>query len=655
MSNFPQGFPPVNNMNISQTQDSSTNSSQPIKTPEMTTPEMEQFLFAGALTPSPVTSPSLESYSFVEIKKEDYAGMPPLSPISFYGNDLNETTQTTTTQQITQLGNSHIKKERNPNANTPPNTPSYLIPGGDVRDVFPSFKRLAVSPIQSNNTNFNNNNIIPTNSNNNNNNNIFVNQYIPVPPLNVRNNNNAATNAEDLFNQANQFSAAKEERKAFVAYRESAELGYLPAIHQLGVCYEDGLGTSYRPKKAVIQYKIAAKKGYQDSMFNLALMYKSGDGVDQSDEKYAKWLKKATHHMDAQYKLAGCYFKGRGVPQNIHAGINCLLKAFHLGKTDVLYKLAFIYFQGRGVPKDNKKGIQYLMQHIATLGNRQAEIFECYKIAANKGSAEAMNQLGYCYAKGKGTPRNLKEAIIWFQNAAMQQHQTAYYNLGFAYEHGLGVDKSDEMAAFYYLQATDNKEALYTLANFYLEGRGGLQKNKKEAFALLTKSHDLAGGDPAHKFKCLKKAVINGDVSSLNKLAICYEEGAGVPENITIAVKLFALAANFGDIYAIFNLGVCYEDGTGVEQNYETAAALYKKAIGHDGAETHLAKLIQAGHIQNQDPVNGTVMLLNAAINGNPDAYSEVIIQLSNRNNNNNNNNDESESDFDSTSSPEGH
>lgn len=39
---------------------------------------------------------------------------------------------------------------------------------------------------------------------------------------------------------------------------------------------------------------------------------------------------------------------------------------------------------------------------------------------ANAGDASAQNELGICYAKGKGVTKNLNEAIKWYRKAAEQ-------------------------------------------------------------------------------------------------------------------------------------------------------------------------------------------------------------------------------------------
>lgn len=49
-----------------------------------------------------------------------------------------------------------------------------------------------------------------------------------------------------------------------------------------------------------------------------------------------------------------------------------------------------------------------------------AKAFKDLKPLAEKGNADAQYALGYMYYYGKGTPKNLKQAMIWMNKAAQQ-------------------------------------------------------------------------------------------------------------------------------------------------------------------------------------------------------------------------------------------
>ena len=79
-----------------------------------------------------------------------------------------------------------------------------------------------------------------------------------------------------------------------------------------------------------------------------------------------------------------------------------------------------------------------------------AEAVKWYRKAAGQGHAEAQSCLGFCYAKGQGTPKDYTEAAKWFRKAAEQGQADDQCNLGQSYEFGLGVPKDYVQAYKWY-------------------------------------------------------------------------------------------------------------------------------------------------------------------------------------------------------------
>ena len=82
--------------------------------------------------------------------------------------------------------------------------------------------------------------------------------------------------AEHFFELAENDSCLK---KGFDACHRSAELGLVEAQFNLGVMFEDGLGTEQNFKKAATWYHRAATSGDERAMNNLGNMYWHGRGV----------------------------------------------------------------------------------------------------------------------------------------------------------------------------------------------------------------------------------------------------------------------------------------------------------------------------------------------------------------------------------------
>jgi TPR repeat protein len=91
---------------------------------------------------------------------------------------------------------------------------------------------------------------------------------------------------------------------------------------------------------------------------------------------------------------------------------------------------------------------------------------------AEKGNAEAQNELGKCYANGTGVEQNDEEAFKYFQMAADQGYAKSLYNVGVYYENGLGVDQDDTKAVRYFKLAADQglPYAQCALGYFYENG-----------------------------------------------------------------------------------------------------------------------------------------------------------------------------------------
>ena len=79
---------------------------------------------------------------------------------------------------------------------------------------------------------------------------------------------------------------------------------------------------------------------------------------------------------------------------------------------------------------------------------------------ANTGDASAQNELGICYAKGKGVTEDLNEAIKWYRKAAEQGHAEAQNKVGNYYFDGKGGLPQDYVEAVkWYKKAAEQGEA----------------------------------------------------------------------------------------------------------------------------------------------------------------------------------------------------
>jgi len=208
----------------------------------------------------------------------------------------------------------------------------------------------------------------------------------------------------------------------------------------------------------------------------------------------------------------------------------------------------------------------------------QVKAFECYRLAAEKGSADAMNSMGYMYGKGIGRAENKTKSLEWFRKAAKQSSPLAQRNLGVMYSKGWGVSRDDKIALKWYLKAADqgNVKAQKDLAQCYSNGKGVDQDDKLAA-------------------RWYAKAADQGDAEAQCNLGSAYYNGKGLPQDYQKAYALFKQSADQEYAMAQNNLGVVYEYGKGVEKNLPEALRWYRKAAknGYSNAQKALDRLGQ--------------------------------------------------------------
>jgi TPR repeat protein len=121
------------------------------------------------------------------------------------------------------------------------------------------------------------------------------------------------------------------------------------------------------------------------------------------------------------------------------------------------------------------------------LPDPDVEAVRRYKLAADRGDADAQLHLGMMYGSGRGgLARDPLEAARLFKLSADQGNALAQLQLAYIYENGDILPKDWREAARLYRLAADqgNADAQANLADFYERGDAGLRKNACEAMRL---------------------------------------------------------------------------------------------------------------------------------------------------------------------------
>ena len=121
-------------------------------------------------------------------------------------------------------------------------------------------------------------------------------------------------------------------------------------------------------------------------------------------------------------------------------------------------------------------------------------------------------------------------------------------------------------------------QALNRLAMRYRDGQG-VPRDHKESLRLSRLAADQE------------------DAVALDNVGFHYYQGWGVPQNFDIAAAYFKAGAAAGSPWATFNLGRCYFGGQGVEQDLGRAVDCWKRAaeMGHGMAATYVAMAYTSG------------------------------------------------------------
>lgn len=162
------------------------------------------------------------------------------------------------------------------------------------------------------------------------------------------------------------------------------------------------------------------------------------------------------------------------------------------------------------------------------------------------------------------------------------------YRMGRGYEKGVGVDTDMGKAVYYYQRAAvqGNRDALYQLARCHEYG-WGTPPDRQKAFQCYKKAAELGDVDAQYMIdmdEIRQASNMGGGADALFALALCYEH---VFLQVEKALPYYLFAAEQGCHEARYRLALCYEQGKGVPADQEKADALFQEAFekGKGGRE----------------------------------------------------------------------
>jgi TPR repeat protein len=221
----------------------------------------------------------------------------------------------------------------------------------------------------------------------------------------------------------------------------------VPYVTDTSPDYNDGVRafTSKNYELAITWLKPLAEKGHVKAQYYLGWMYERGLGVAIDLREAARWYRLAAEQAEpfTQTRLGYFYERGLGVARDDRLAAQWYAKSAEAGEEQGQSHLGAMYRDGRGVARDFKEAEKW------------------FSMAADQGSAWALMNLGLLYTHGgDGLPLDYGKAMDFFRKAAAMDNADAQYDLGWAYENGLGVPKDRQQAIEWYSKAAGKSHTL---------------------------------------------------------------------------------------------------------------------------------------------------------------------------------------------------
>jgi uncharacterized protein len=181
--------------------------------------------------------------------------------------------------------------------------------------------------------------------------------------------------------------------------RDAAAGGEPSCANMLGVLYAEGKGVAADQAEAVRWFRISADAGNGYGAFNLGLHYEHGNGVAKDLATAEKWFRVAARQgiPDAELGLAQFLIKYR---DDWHGALAFLKPASAQGLAEAQFVLAFAYETAKGTRRNARSAVKW------------------YEAAADHGYGPAQTRLADLYEHGKMVETDYKEAYFWYAVAA---------------------------------------------------------------------------------------------------------------------------------------------------------------------------------------------------------------------------------------------
>lgn len=257
------------------------------------------------------------------------------------------------------------------------------------------------------------------------------------------------------------------------------------------------------------RYRAAAAAGNPRALRKMAHLYEHGLPPLDSDISALAGYRRAAEQNDryAQFILGYFYEQGIGVPPDAAQATHWYRRSEAQRFGLAAWRLGLCYQYGHGVAPNAPEAAW----HFA----RAARYFH----------GPALIELGHLHEHGRLLSGNLSRARKAFRIAGWLGHAAGHYHQGRYLESGLGGTKDLSKAVRFYRKAArqEHPEALFRLGMLHLQ-EPHLSRDGKG-------------------IQWLQRAALAGKAEAKYQLALCYQNGQGVPQDTSLALKWLLAAA----------------------------------------------------------------------------------------------------------------
>jgi len=260
---------------------------------------------------------------------------------------------------------------------------------------------------------------------------------------------------------------------AYREWRDSADAGDASSMSAVGTLYDTGHGVPQDFAAALSWYRRAAEAGDVRAMFNVGAMYDNGRGTPVNRPEAIKWYRIAAERGNgrAAYDLATIYRDGDGAPRDIAAAIRFFRLAAAAGIEAAHPNLAALGAEIRPQVSSARPlpPARALARPSPPVISQTAEIAHFQQAALARSGVDATSA------------KVLSALLSSLAEQAARGNELAQYDVGFAFEHGIGAPPNPVKSYVYYLRAAASPEENVKAAAL----RGALEVGKQ----LTTEQH----------------------------------------------------------------------------------------------------------------------------------------------------------------------